>query len=140
MKRIRLGLAAVTLLGLGLPLATALAQTPATARAGPGGGRRVEERTVNGVTIPAARIDSIVKQQAAQGGPTRPEMRNVVREQLIKREIIAQEAAKGLDKNPDVVAQLDLARQQVLVNAYLADFVKANPIHRRRSSRRSTRS
>ena len=120
MTRIRLGLAVATLLGLGLPVMTALAQAPAAPAKG---------ATVNGVAIPAARIDSIVKSQAARGVPDSPQLRDEVREQLIVREIVAQEATrKGLVRNADVQAQLDLARQQVLWNAYIADFVKANPI------------
>jgi peptidyl-prolyl cis-trans isomerase C len=121
MIRIHPGLAAVTLLALGLPLAAALAQTPAPAAS--------KGATVNGVAIPASRIDSIVKSQAVRGVPDSPQLRSEVREQLIVREIIAQEATrKGLANNPDVQAQLDLARQQVLWNAYIADFIKANPI------------
>ena len=70
-----------------------------------------------------------MKSQAARGVPDSPQLRNEVREQLIVREIIAQEATKkGLAKNVDVQAQLELARQQVLWNAYIADFIKANPI------------
>jgi peptidyl-prolyl cis-trans isomerase C len=126
MTRIRPGLAAVVLLALGLPLATALAQAPVPA---PAPAPASKGATVNGVAIPASRIDSIVKSQAARGVPDSPQLRNEVREQLIVREIIAQEATrKGLGKNPDVQAQLDLARQQVLWNAYIADFVKANPV------------
>jgi peptidyl-prolyl cis-trans isomerase C len=121
MTLIRPGLAAAVLLALGLPVATVLAQAPAPAPA--------KGATVNGVAIPAARIDAIVKSQAARGVPDTPQLRGEVREQLIVREIIAQEATrKGLAKNADVQAQLDLARQQVLWNAYIADFIKAHPI------------
>ena len=35
---------------------------------------------------------------------------------------------KGLDKNADVKNQMDLAAQTVLVRAYVADWIKANPI------------
>ena len=126
MTRICLSLAAATLLGLGLPVATAFAQAPGAPAGAPAASKGT---TVNGVTIPAARIDSIVKSQAARGVPDSPQLRNEVREQLIVREIIAQEATKkGLAKNVDVQAQLELARQQVLWNAYIADFIKANPI------------
>jgi peptidyl-prolyl cis-trans isomerase C len=124
MTRIRLSLAAALALGLGLPVATAFAQAQPQAQGGAS-----KAATVNGVTIPAARIDSIVKAQGARGVPDSPQLRNEVREQLIVREIIAQEATrKGLAKNVDVQAQLELARQQVLWNAYIADFIKSNPI------------
>jgi peptidyl-prolyl cis-trans isomerase C len=129
MTLFRPGLAAAVLLALGLPIATALAQAPTPAPAPAPAAAPAKGATVNGVSIPASRIDSIVKQQAARGVPDSPQLRSEVREQLIVREIIVQEATrKGLAKNPDVQAQLDLARQQVLWNAYVADFVKANPI------------
>ena len=35
---------------------------------------------------------------------------------------------KGLDKNPDIKNQMDLASQTVLVRAYVTDWVKDNPI------------
>jgi peptidyl-prolyl cis-trans isomerase C len=125
MTRIRLSLAAAISLGLGLPVATALAQAQGQGAQGAAS----KAATVNGVAIPAARIDSIVKSQAARGVPDSPQLRNEVREQLIVREIIAQEATKkGLAKNVDVQAQLELARQQELWNAYIADFIKSNPI------------
>jgi peptidyl-prolyl cis-trans isomerase C len=43
--------------------------------------------------------------------------------------VIAQEAKKkGLDKNANVQGQIELAKQAVLIRAYLSDYVKANPI------------
>ena len=45
------------------------------------------------------------------------------------RELLVREAKKkGLDKNPDVKIQMDIQAQTVLVNAAVADWVKANPI------------
>lgn len=82
---------------------------------------------VNGVAIPQARMDFVMKMQAQNGQPDSPEARAQIRDALITREIISQEAAKlGLDKTPEAAAQLELARQQVLVNAYLEDQMKKN--------------
>src|ERR1043166_1263817 len=84
--------------------------------------------SVNGVMIPPNRVDMIVKARAQQGQPETPDVRNAVRENLIMQEVVAQAAQrKGLDKNPEVVAQMDLARQSVLVQAYYNDYTKANP-------------
>ena len=84
---------------------------------------------VNGVSIPQARIDAMNKELTAQGQPDTPERAQAVREELINREILAQAAAKrGLDKSPDVAAQMDMARQAVLVRALFEAEVKANPI------------
>lgn len=85
--------------------------------------------TVNGKAIPAERADVMVNEQRAQGAPDNQQLRDAVREELIRREVLAQEAGKkGLDKKADVQAQMDLARQAVLLRAYVQDFMKSNPI------------
>lgn len=84
---------------------------------------------VNGVTIPQSRLDQLVKVNAGQGQPDTPEIRNRMREALITREVIMQEAIKkGLDKSADVTGQLDLQRQDVLVNAFVQDYLKNHPV------------
>lgn len=85
--------------------------------------------TVNGSAIPQSRLELLAKERAAQGQPDSPEMRKALREDLINREIIAQEATKkGLDKNSDVSTKIELARQAVLIQAYLQDHIKNNPL------------
>jgi peptidyl-prolyl cis-trans isomerase C len=84
---------------------------------------------VNGTPITQARFDFLLKQATAQGQPDTAELRKSIRENLIVQEMAAQEAAKkGLDKDPEVANQLDMARQNVLVRAYLQDYIKAHPI------------
>jgi len=84
---------------------------------------------VNGKEIPASRIEAVVKSQIAQGKPDTPDLRNNIKEELINREIVAQEALKkGLDKQSDVAAQIDFTRQEILFNAYLRDYLRANPV------------
>lgn len=84
---------------------------------------------VNGVSIPQARVDLRVKIAAAQGQPDSPELRKAIREDMINLEVMAQEATKlGLDKNAEVLQQAELARQQVLVGAFVQDYVKNHPI------------
>ena len=78
---------------------------------------------------PQAQFDTMLKQRLAQGQPDSPELRNAVREELNTRELLAREAKKaGLDKNADVKTQMDLASQTVLVRAFVADWIKKNPI------------
>ena len=85
--------------------------------------------TVNNIAVPQARMDAMLKARAAQGQPDTPEIRQALREELINREILSQEAQKkSLDKNPEVLAQLELFRQTVLINAYREDFLKTHPI------------
>ena len=84
---------------------------------------------VNGVTIPQSRIDAMNKELNQQGQPDSAERQQAVREELVNREVLAQAAQKrGLDKNPDVQAQMEMARQAVLVRALFESEVKANPI------------
>jgi len=84
---------------------------------------------VNGVSIPQSRIDAMNRELTQQGQPDTPERHNAVKDELVNREVIAQAAQKrGLDKNPDIAAQMEMARQAVLVRALFEDEVKKNPI------------
>jgi len=91
---------------------------------------------VNGIGIPRARLEFVAKSQLAQaqsqqaqpGQPPvqdSPEFRDNLREILITREILYQEAIKRkLDKNPDYQTQLDLARQQIILAVLIEDLSK----------------
>ena len=84
---------------------------------------------VNGVTIPQSRIDAMNRELSSQGQPDTDERKQAVREELVNREILAQAAAKrGLDRNPEIVAQMEMAKQAVLVRALFEEEVKKNPI------------
>lgn len=83
---------------------------------------------VNGVTIPQARADALLREVTAQGRQDTPELRKMIKERLIESEIMTQEALRlGLNKKPEVSAQLELTRQQVLVNAYVNEMARRNP-------------
>ena len=85
--------------------------------------------TVNGVAVSQNTANIFIAEQKAQGAPDTPEVKNALRERLIQRELLIQEAKKaGLDKKPEISAQAEAARQNVYVNAYLQDYVKKNPI------------
>lgn len=85
--------------------------------------------TVNGVAIPQSRMELIVKERESQGQADSPEMRKNIREHLINREILSQEATKkGLDKSPEVAGQIEFIRQSVLVGAFLQDYLKNHPV------------
>ena len=85
--------------------------------------------SVNGKAIPQSRADAIAAAQIAQGRPDNAELRKSIRDGLIQTEIVLQEAIKkGFDKKPDVKMQMDLARNNVVINAYMADFVRSHPI------------
>ena len=85
--------------------------------------------TVNGVAITQNLANVYLAEQKAQGAPDTPEAKAALRERLIQRELLIQEAKKaGLDKKPEIAAQAEAARQNIFLNAYLQDYVKKNPI------------
>ncbi|MBS3916284.1 MAG: peptidylprolyl isomerase [Sulfuritalea sp.] len=92
-------------------------------------GKPAAVATVNGVAIPASRAEALLQSQLAQGQQDSEQLRAAVRNDLITREILSQASKKkGFDKKAEVTAQFELARQGILVNAYLQDFANANPV------------
>ena len=85
---------------------------------------------VNGKAIPTSRVDAVVKQVVAQGQqPDSPQLRELIKKDLIGREVMMQEAEKqGFAKDPNVKQQLENARQAIIINALVGDFVKKNPV------------
>ena len=85
--------------------------------------------TVNGVAVSQNLANVFIAEQKAQGAPDTPELKNAVREELIRRELLTQEAKKaGIDKKPEIAAQAEAARQAFFVRAYIQDYLKKNPI------------
>ena len=82
---------------------------------------------VNGTPIPKARVDALVEQLVHQGQQDSPQLQAAVREELINREILMQEAARrGIPTRPDVKAQVAVAQQTVVLRALIEDFLKNN--------------
>jgi peptidyl-prolyl cis-trans isomerase C len=101
--------------------ATAAAQPAKPAAKAAGNGAIV----VNGKTIAPARTDILVKEQIAQGAPDGEQLRTMVREQVIRMEVLAQAArAAGTDKKAEVQQQMDMARDTVLVRNYLQNYAE----------------
>lgn len=85
--------------------------------------------TVNGKPIKQAWVDYILKDAEARGQKPNDNMKNAVINELVGSELAYQEAQKlGIDKQADFVANEELARRKLLVNAFLADFMKKNPV------------
>jgi peptidyl-prolyl cis-trans isomerase C len=84
---------------------------------------------VNGKAVPKARMDALVTQILRSGKQVTPDMEGQIREEIIFREIAAQEAQKlGLDGTEEFKLQMELARQALLVGQLRADFQKNNPV------------
>jgi peptidyl-prolyl cis-trans isomerase C len=129
-------LAAAAALALALPVASR-AQAPAlptkeaakpAAPAAPAS-KDGPVATVNGVAIPRARSDLFVQQQVERGNKDSDQLRAQIREVLINNEVVYQEAARaGVAKRPEVQQRLDLLRHEVIVNAYVGDWLRKNPV------------
>ena len=84
---------------------------------------------VNGKAVPKTRLDSLAQQVARSGRPVTPEMEGQLREEVIAREVFMQEAEKqGLSASEDFKAQMELARQTILIRELFASYQKKNPI------------
>jgi peptidyl-prolyl cis-trans isomerase C len=85
---------------------------------------------VNGKAVPKARVDLLMV-QATRGGqqPVTPELEQRVREEVVLREIFAQEADKrGVAGGAEYRNQMELARQTILIRELFADYQKKNPV------------
>lgn len=94
--------------------------------------------TVNGKVISKARVDYILRQRANQPGqpghPQQPALENeqarkAILEDLITREVIVQEADRsGITRRSDSQTQLELARQQVVIQLFVQNYFRIHPI------------
>ncbi|MET0962819.1 MAG: peptidylprolyl isomerase [Noviherbaspirillum sp.] len=84
---------------------------------------------VNGKPVPSSRADAMIKQMASQGQQDTPQLRAMVKDELVNREILMQEADRmGLTSSPEVKSQMEMARQSIVIRALVADYVKKNPV------------
>ena len=93
--------------------------------------------SVNGKPLSKARLDFVMKQQGgaqagqqgAQQNPPDPPARQAALDLLISREVVAQEAEKkGIARRPDVQMQIEMARQEIIINNFLQDYVRTRPV------------
>ncbi len=88
---------------------------------------------VNGKAVPKSRVDAlttqITKQAAARGQQLPADLDRLVRDKVVLDEMFVQEAEKrGLAASADYKTQMELARENILVQALLADYEKKNPV------------
>ena len=82
---------------------------------------------VNGKPVPKSRLTTLMQQASKAGQPVSPEMESRARDEVVMREIFAQEAEKrGIAGTPDYKAQIELLRQTVLIRELFSDFQKKN--------------
>jgi peptidyl-prolyl cis-trans isomerase C len=84
---------------------------------------------VNGKPVPSSRADIMIKQLVSQGQPDSPQLREMVKQELINREILIQEADKqGISNSADVKQQAEIARQSIAIRALVTDYIKKHPV------------
>jgi peptidyl-prolyl cis-trans isomerase C len=82
---------------------------------------------VNGTAIPKSRADALIGQLVKQGQQDTPQLHQAVRDELINREILMQEAVReGVPSRADVKAQVAVAQQTVVLRAMIEDFAAKN--------------
>lgn len=85
--------------------------------------------TVNGQAVSQTLATAFLNEQKAQGAPDTPELQNMVREELVRRALLVQEAKKkGLDKNPEIQAAMELTAQMVLIRAVASEYIRNHPV------------
>jgi peptidyl-prolyl cis-trans isomerase C len=84
---------------------------------------------VNGKAVPKARVDTLLTQAQRAGQQVTPEMQGMAKDEVVRREIFAQEAAKrGIAQQADYKAQMELARESILIRELFEDFKRKNPV------------
>lgn len=84
---------------------------------------------VNGVAISKDRVEALAQQVARSGRQITPEMQGQLRDEVIAREIFAQEAHnRGLDATDDFKNQIELTKQSILIRELFTDYQKNNPV------------
>ncbi|HPO19339.1 MAG TPA: peptidylprolyl isomerase [Rubrivivax sp.] len=84
---------------------------------------------VNGKAVPKARVDNLMQQAARAGQKVGPEMEAQAKDQVVLREIFTQEAERqGIAASPDYRAQMELARQSILIRELFERFKKEHPV------------
>jgi len=96
--------------------------------------------TVNGVAVSQATADLFMASGNLRGVADTPALRKDIREELIRRELMLQEAKSiGIDNKPEVAAETEAEKQkmidhaeavkQTIINrAYVRAFVKQHPV------------
>ena len=84
---------------------------------------------VNGKPVPKSRMAPLIEQVTRNGQPMTPEMETRIKDDLVLREIMAQEAeARGVQARPGYAQQMELARQSIMIRELFNDFQDKNKV------------
>ena len=124
-------IAAAALIASATLAASAFAQTPAPAKKPVASAPAAAARpaSTGDIAVPAEQLDLILKERLAQGQPDTPELRAVLRDELVNRELFMRAAkAKGIDRAPAMKTQMQVASDSILIRAYINEYLTANPV------------
>ena len=124
-------IAAAALIATATLAASAFAQTPAAAKkpVAPAPAAAARPASAGDIAVPAEQLDLILKERLAQGQPDTPELRAVLRDELVNRELFMRAAkAKGIDRAPAMKTQMQVASDSILIRAYINEYLTANPV------------
>ncbi len=81
--------------------------------------------TVNGVPVPKSRFDLLLTSQTSQGQQDTPAFREDLREIMITREVLVQEAKRReMDQSENYKTQLDAMQQQLLITMLFTTLIE----------------
>ena len=84
---------------------------------------------VNGKAVPKARLDNFVQQMERAGRPVPPDAQQQLKDEIIAREVLSQEARRqGLEASPEYKAQMELARESILINMLRARYLETHKV------------
>jgi len=85
--------------------------------------------TVDGVPISESLVRLLLKQRSDLGREANAEARKAFIDRLALQVIVSQAAVKeGLDKAPEVSDRIELMKQSILVDAFVKNYFKNNPV------------
>lgn len=83
---------------------------------------------VNGKSVPASRVETLMQQAVRAGQQPSPDMEQRARDEVVMREIFAQAAEKrGIPATAEYKKQMELLRQTILIRELFADYQRKNP-------------
>jgi len=84
---------------------------------------------VNGKPILRSRLEYVIKSSSIQGHSDAAESVHRAVDMLISQELLYQEAANlGYETNADVATQIEINKEEVVIDAYLRDYAQSHPI------------
>jgi peptidyl-prolyl cis-trans isomerase C len=85
--------------------------------------------SINGVKLPASRLEEVLKYYQQEGGLVTPDIKARMLDDLMIKEVIFQEVTKtGLIKKPESQARLEMAKKNAAVEIWWQNYLQAYPV------------